>query len=62
MRRLPAFGVEARVGIEAGLDGATRLTTLRFTTRAKRPLSLDAVPAIVFSEAVRDLERAAEPA
>ncbi|GDX97282.1 hypothetical protein LBMAG47_29470 [Planctomycetia bacterium] len=61
-RRFPSFSIEARVALEAGLDGATRVTTLSFTTRASRPLSMGAVPPIVFSEAVRDLERAAEAA
>lgn len=61
-RRFTGCGVTARVAWEIGLDGGYRLTTLTFTTRGSRPLPLSGVPAIVFSETLRDLQRASEAA
>jgi hypothetical protein len=55
-------GIRATVRIAAGRDGATRIRSLVFTDRGGVPLTLAAVPPIVFSETLRDLQAAAEAA
>jgi hypothetical protein len=55
-------GIRATVRLAAGRDGATRITSLVFTDRGGVPLTLAAVPPIVFSETLRDLHAAAEAA